>query len=485
VDESRDADQASWERVLLVMAIAFILLVGAFATLRTGSLLGSAIRSFPRGLGADGAVLAIAGVALLLLTLVAAVIAARSRLTDLQLLLAGLVLVGVVRLAVLLTVDAPLANDGLAYRDLAQWLAGGGCCFADRPTGYPALLAAAYAAFGDGSLAHEAINLAAAMIGGGLIFWLSRDAFGRGPATVGIFGFAVLPTQVLLAPVLLTDVVYTTLIIGLCAVAIRIVHGGLPTAIATGVLLAVTQYVRPVGPALLPAVALLPILWVRPLHRAWTLIAALVLAFAVAMLPVIVNNLAQHGELSVSTSSYGGWSLFMGTNHHTNGRYSDGDAAIIRSLPGDTLWDRSEAAQRLGVDRITADPAGFVSLALRKFNVMWGTEDYGVVFAFRPDGRPAGGLAGIDLVAQLAYVGTLAAALAVVIRLLRSRRRPAPIVILVIGLLLMEALVHTFLEVKPRYHAHLVPLLLLLASGAAAGGLVPAPNRNADMTSRP
>jgi 4-amino-4-deoxy-L-arabinose transferase-like glycosyltransferase len=484
VDQSGDADQASWERVLLVLGTAFVVLVGAFATLRTGSLVASAIRSFPHGLGAEGALLATAGVALLLLTLLAAVIAARSPLTDLQLLLAGLGLVGLVRLVVLLAVDAPLANDGLAYRELARWLTSGGCCFADRPTGYPALLAAGYAALGDGSLAHEAINLAAAVIGGGLLFKLAREAFGRGPATVAIFGFAVLPTQVLLTPLLLTDVVYTTLIIGLCAAAVRTANGGLRVAIGSGVLLAVTQYVRPVGPALLPALALVPILWVRPLRRAWTLIAALVLAFLVAMLPVIANNLAEHGELSVSTSSYGGWSLFMGTNQQTNGRYSDGDAAIIRSLPGNTLWDRSEAAQELGVDRITADPAGFASLSLRKFNVMWGTEEYGVVFAFRPNGQPQGELAGIDLLAQVAYVGTLAAALAVLIGLLRSRRRPAPIVILVIGLLLMEALLHTFLEVKPRYHAHLVPLLLLLASGTAAR-LVPDQHRDERMPPRP
>jgi hypothetical protein len=451
-------------RLVLAVGLVFLAAVALAAVLHGASLTGDLLRAFPRRMGTGGSVALLATLAGVAFVLVAGAIAARSRLGDRAVLALGLAAIVVIRGVVVLLMDAPLPNDGRAYQDLARWLAEGNCCFADRPTGYPAVLAAVYWLGGDGTWVHEAINVAAAVAGGWLLWDLVRGLAGRAAAAIVLFAFAVLPTQVLLTPVLLTDVLYTTLLIGLCWVGVRLAGGGLWPAVAAGCLLAITQYVRPVGPALLPALALVPLIWVRPLRRAVLVIAVVALAFGAVMTPVVVHNLAAHGDLSVSTSAYGGWSLYMGTNQETNGRYNDADAATIQSLPGETLWDRSEAAGRLGAERITSDPAGFAGLTVRKFRVMWGTEEYGVIFGFRPDGRSSGAMAGLDLANQLVYIALLLSAATALGLLLRSRQVPAQLLVLVIGLLLSEALVHTFLEVKPRYHAHTLPLILLLAT---------------------
>jgi hypothetical protein len=421
-------------------------------------------------LGMAGAGTILAGVAGLAAVLLAALLAARSRLSDRQLGLAGLGLVLAVRGAVLLAMDAPLANDGRAYAELARWLADGGCCFADRPTGYPALLAGASALLGQGAAAHELLNLAFAVAGGWLLYDLARAAAGRSAATLALFVYAVMPALVLLTPLLLTDTVYATLLLALCWTATHALRDGARWAwwaAATGLLLAASQYVRPIGPALLLPLVAAPLLMGHRWRRAVLQALVVVVVFGASMLPAIGHNLVAHRDLSISTSAYGGWSLYMGTNQASKGRYNDADAAFIQSLPGDGLWEQSEQAGRLGLERIAADPIGFAGLTVRKFTIMWGTEEHAVIFAFRPEGRARGALAGIDLLAQVAYAGLLLAAAAGASLAVR-RGTPSPAMLLAVGLLLAQVAVHTFLEVKPRYHAQAEPLLILLAAPAAA-----------------
>jgi hypothetical protein len=456
----------------------WLLAAGAlFAILATlaalGELASSALRILeaPRArLGVAGAGVLLAGALGLAAVVAAALLAARSRLSDRQVGLVGLGLVVALRGAVLLAMDAPLANDGRAYAELARWLADGGCCFADRPTGYPALLVGAHALAGPGAASHELLNLAFAVAGGWLLYDLVREAAGRLAAALALFAFAAMPALVLLTPLLLTDTVYATLLLALCWTATRVFRDRArwaAWATATGLLLAASQYVRPIGPALLLPIAAALLLWARPARRAALAAALVVVVFGAAMLPAIGHNLSTHGDLSISTSAYGGWSLYMGTNQASKGRYNDADAEFIQSLPGANLWDQSEVAGRLGLERIGADPIGFAGLTVRKFTIMWGTEEHAVIFAFRPEGRARGALAGIDLLAQLAYLGLLLAAAAGTALVLR-RGPPSPTLLLAVGLLLAQVAVHTFLEVKPRYHAQAEPLLILLAAPALA-----------------
>lgn len=463
-----DPTQPRLARWILVAGMVFFIVVVLAATAELLATVARLAEAPFRRLGPAGVGVLVTGLAALIAAAVAGFWAGKGRWTDRQLMLAALCFVLVVRGAIVLVHDAPLPNDGRAYQELARWLAAGGCCFADRPTGYPMLLAAAYRLVGDGTWVHEAVNVLAAVAGGWLLLDLVSRACGRIAAAMAVAIYAVLPGLALLTPLLLTDTVYATILLALCWATMRMGSGRAATAAMAGVLLAISQYVRPVAPALLPAMALVPLLYVRPLRRGAMLLAVLLFAFTAGMLPAIANNLAEHGDVSASTSSYGGWSLLMGTNQQADGRYNDGDATLIDSLPGATLWDRSEVAGQLGLERIADDPIGFAGLAVRKFRVMWGTEEFAVIFAFRPHGPARGALAGLDLLANVAYLGVTLAAAAALATVIRRRGPPDPLLVVVVGLLLCEAAVHTFLEVKPRYHALDEPLFLVLGAPALA-----------------
>ena len=51
----------------------------------------------------------------------------------------------------------------------------------------------------------------------------------------------------------------------------------------------------------------------------------------------------------------------------------------------------------------------------------------------------------------------------------RSRQRPRPAALLLAGVLVTIALAHVFVEVQPRYHAYVIPLLCALAGPVLAG----------------
>ena len=70
-------------------------------------------------LGPAGAAIFIVGTLLFVLLMLAGLVAARSRLTTFQLLLLGLAILLVVRLAVVLIIDSPTSIDASAYRKLA------------------------------------------------------------------------------------------------------------------------------------------------------------------------------------------------------------------------------------------------------------------------------------------------------------------------------------------------------------------------------
>ena len=108
-------------------------------------------------------------------------------------------------------VDSPIAPDGSAYQDLAVRVMDEGFFFANRPTGYPFLLAPhQLIALGNNHLAHELLNLAFALAGGWLLFDLVRPLAGRQAAILALIAYAIPPGLLLLTPVRLTDTVFAT-----------------------------------------------------------------------------------------------------------------------------------------------------------------------------------------------------------------------------------------------------------------------------------
>ena len=392
----------------------------------------------------------------------------------------GMVGTAAVRLAVALAVDAPLVSDWLAYHEHASAIATSGPQLGDRPIGYPALLGTLYAAVGPQTWLAEAVNVVMGLVSAAVVFDLLRRSTGPVAAALGIGLMAVMPSLVLMTPVVSSEATYTALL--LVAIWCVVVlagrasgagsrFAGWPAAAAAsglaGLVLGLSQYVRPSSFVLLPAFVVVALVAARdsgPRRAA----AALVLAFGLVLAPVIADNWVRYGEFSVETSSYAGFGLLVGTNREAGGRFNEADADLLRTLPGDTLRERSDAAGRIGAERIVDDPDGFAGLALRKLVGMWGEDGYAVFFALEwerdPPTAPGLLLAGYLMSALSWGFVTVAAAYAVV------RGGPAMPTWLVAAVLIAGSvtLLHAFVEVQPRYHAYLTPLWIAAAGVALA-----------------
>jgi Dolichyl-phosphate-mannose-protein mannosyltransferase len=453
---------------LVVLAGTGFALLAVVATCTR--LLSTVLRfaSTPAAVGFSGLAVLVLGSAALVVALAVGVLIARSRLTDGQILLTGLALLLVVRLVSILVIDSPIAPDASAYQKLAVSIMREGFLFHERPTGYPLLLAGAYLALDKSHLTHELLNLGFAIVGGVLLFDLARRWVGRQAALMAMVAYAIVPGLLFLTPVRLVDTVFATAVIAVVWAVDRAVGGSLAWATLAGLLIAASQYIRPVGPLLLAALALALLLTAASWRRGGLMVATMTLAFVVGMLPVINYNLTQYGDLSPSTSAYGGWSLYVGANQASNGGWNKTDADFVRTLPG-PFWDQSGAVGRLGMQRITDDPIGFAGLAVRKFSLMWGTEHFTVQYAmdFRQVGGMEGAEAGVLLLSEVAWLSLLLAVSAALL-MSRRQRRPRAQMVILLSVVLAEFMLHIFVEVKPRYHAHLDPILILIAIPAIA-----------------
>jgi len=395
----------------------------------------------------------------------------------------GLALLVLTRAIAVAFVDAPFSSDPKFIHLLAVGvLHGGDPVAAHRPMGYSTLLAGVYAVFGPDRHLAELLNLALALITGLLLFGMTRDAFGRRAASAALVLYAIAPAQILLVVPSLTEIFYAMLLVAAVWAAIGVGRRGLVAAVASGALLALSQYVRPLSQALLAGFVLLPLLVKWSLLRAAVLGAAVVITFIVVLIPIVSHNLSYYGELSVSSSSYGGYSLFVGTDQKHNGMFNQEDAELLAAQPGRTWWERSEAMGPLGLKHIVDDPLGFAGLAVRKFWVLWSGENYGVVWSMRDDRLDPRVPATLLVLGQAFYAG-LTSLVAWV--LYRERHRRPPLALLIVMLLLIVVVGHTFVEVQSRYHAYMIPLFCALGGLALAGAKGrPTPNEHGPVSLR-
>lgn len=374
------------------------------------------------------------------------------------------VLVGL-RVAAMLVYDAPLSSDPLFQHRLAVAAAADEQGpFAHRPMGYPLILGAAYRLLGVEVWVAELTNLLIAAGAGAALYAFTRAAWGPLAAGIALTLYAVAPSQVLLTLPTLTEPTYAALLLAAAWAAVA-ARDRLAGAALVGLLLGASQYVRPLSQALLLAFVALPFVAGAPLRWAGARAAVLLALFAVAVAPVAAHNYLTYGDLSVSTSAYAGWSLFVGANQEHDGVYNPDDAEVLADQPGDSWWARSRAIGPLGVERITGDPRGFAELVVRKFWVMWADEGYGVVWALRGGVADSRVVATLRIASQAAWVAVLAAAM---LALLGGRRRPSHATLLVLMLVLLVSGIHAFVEVQGRYHAYLVPFVVALAASWVA-----------------
>lgn len=363
-----------------------------------------------------------------------------------------------------LVADGALYGETRVVREQALEMLDGSCCFGPRPPGYPMALAGAMAVLGTVPAAVEALNIAFAALTTWLVWDIGRAGWDRRVGALAAAGYAVMPSQILFALVPLTEPMFALIVAAVVRLSMVLSRRALLAAALAGVALAAGQYVRATAAILVLPAILLPTLVGWSLGRSLVRGGLIVALFVALLSPVVAYNLQTHGDVSLSTSAYGGWSFFVGANQEHDGRWNAEDDAIMKTFPGSTLWDRSEHAGVLARDRIAADPAGYARLMVTKFRILWRDETYAAAYAFTTGSTTPRIHVGW-LTSQLVYLPLVVlAALGMAVGASASRP-PA----LMIGMVLvLISAVHVVLEVHSRYHAYAVPLLCVLAAAALA-----------------
>jgi hypothetical protein len=376
-----------------------------------------------------------------------------------------LVLFVVLRVAAMALVSAPVVSDWARYDELARRILADGPRFDVVPTGFPTALAAAYAIGGTDPGAGQVLQLVLGVAAGLASYALAAAAWNHRVAAIGLLLLAVAPSQILMGTVLASEPLYT-LLATLAALAV-VARPPLAGPVAAGVLLGLSQYVRSSSLALVPIFAWLAWRWARragpaaapSATPAWHGPAAMIGAFVVVLLPAIAWNIADLGVPSLSTSRVQNFSLLVGLNQATDGRFGLDDFTLVG---GEYGTPEAEAIARDAlVDRVRSDPVGTMGLVLRKVWA-WGDEHYGAYWALGIVDDRSLGWAVTVLLSQAWWLAiTVLAALAVAGTPIANRLTQ-----LTIWSIAIVGAVHLLLEAQGRYHSYLLPLLAILAATA-------------------
>ena len=376
------------------------------------------------------------------------------------------VLVGV-RIGIAVAFDGVGDGEPREYQQLADRVLAGECCMGDRPMGYPMILALGFSSGLDRQVVIEGLNLMFAVVAGAAVLGIGERLHGSRVGAAALLAYAVWPAGALMTGVSLPHTAYDSLVAGAAWLATGGLAGWRGSALI-GLVLGLGQYMRPSTLVLLPAFAL---------ARAWpggpwrrllggTLLPMAAVAFLV-MIPAIWHNATAYGELSPSTSTYGGHILYMGTDVRSGGRFDGGARDELEAIVGsEEPRALSEAGSRIAFERIRSDPLGIALLAIRKQDTLWSTERYGVEYGIDRGlrERPANPRATTPLLLSQGFIALVYAATCAALFL--RRRDLDALAVLAIALVWSLALMHALLEVRDRYHAYVIPVLLPVAAVA-------------------
>jgi 4-amino-4-deoxy-L-arabinose transferase-like glycosyltransferase len=295
---------------------------------------------------------------------------------------------------VILQLQAPifLVLDSSSYaRPAYDLLNGAGLTTGlKRPIGYPLLLAGVFAAFGPDLMAVAAVQHALGVLTVGLTYLLGRACFGRWVGFGAAVAIAVSSPQLSLEHTILTEALFTALLVGLALTLIRAGRAtGHGPAILAGVLLGLAALVKPVGQALLPLGLAFAALRPGTVRRRLLSSGLLAAAFAALVLPWMVRNDAVHGRFTVGGGL--GESLLASTVDFSRGTFRfdgpdlppepdparraarriiqdgvsgrDSEAAVLRRLRAELGLTEAEAdrlAQELVFEAIQRQPLDFI-----------------------------------------------------------------------------------------------------------------------------
>ncbi len=306
------------------------------------------------------------------------------------------------------------------------------------PPGWPMAMGLAFRAFGPGLLAIKLLNLAAMALTGWLVLDLGPRLFdAKGAGRLGLLLLALYPNSIGYAPLGLTEVFYTALLLAGCWLLIArgdivsLAMGGLVFGLAT-LVKAQTLVCVPLILAiwLLRDAAGQPAFWRGVLRGIPAALGRFVLIIGFAALvvaPWSMRNSRVLGQ-TVLLSTNGGITLLTGNCDKCNGGFTPNDP-VVKALDARTDLDEvayDREAKRLGMEWIRTHPLRFVEMMPVKLFKLWGPDgesQWAYETGYAGFGAHAGLFHALRALNQLWYWSLLAGSALAAVMKIRQRAR--------------------------------------------------------------
>lgn len=225
-------------------------------------------------------------------------------------------------------------SDFLAYHNMALDIMHGDYIFHPfRPTGTSIITSLFYSTFGVGqfsALIPIGIVSSACIA---LIYFITRDLFGKNAAVISALFMAVLPEHLFYVNLIGTDVYFSFLILLGIFFLCRDEEISLKCILISGVCFGLSQYIRPTGfLAIASVIIFLALLLLRTNTSKFTSHAlAMVFIFLLTISPIIYFNYTNINTISISPSQIAGWSMLLSTNPVYKEKYNTEDQELLNN----------------------------------------------------------------------------------------------------------------------------------------------------------
>lgn len=353
--------------------------------------------------------------------------------------------------------------------------------------GFGLILAGLYKLFGTSLLVAKLFNVALSAILVFIIYAGGRMLYSEKAGRIAAILCALWPAQIMYTSVIAAEHLFLVLFTASVVLILKFikkytfknyeVNNGNFLLIAAAILTAFAQLIRPMAMILLPVFAVFVLLYKRyrsnMLNSIGLCIKSIILFTAVYFLVINLVNLPIQKASGVDvTKSGSGFNLMIGTNSKSDGMFNYEDFKIIEKNNYDFDKVHQEAKQ-IAIDRIKSDPEQLIKLVIRKYEIMWGDENFGYYWStisaqnseyeniIKSHPRV------FYAVSQAFYILIVLMALGSCLYALSERRYDVLVILMIFGGIVVS---YTLLEVQSRYHLPVMPLLILFGASFADMG---------------
>lgn len=367
---------------------------------------------------------------------------------------------GIIRFSWAILVPTLPFSDFLFYHESAIKLSQGTSAIT-KNMGYSILLSMGYRIYPI-VLTGKLINATVSTLSILFLYLVGSKLVNQPTGLIAAFLFAIFPSEILMVSVLGVEVVATTLGIIIVYFIIRTTNNELNTSITSmfyaGIFFGLGLTVRSSYIFYFPAI----LLWIIFLPsfdsgRKWRVFVSYCVGIVIGLILILMSYYLSTKQFSFEPlRTPDSFPFLSGTNARELGIWNQDDANLYFSWPIDR---RDALARQEAINRIKANPIEFVLLVPKKIAVLMGQNDYGNYWSLHAIDWGIGNIF-IGLYSQSIYIIIWVFAFYAFNKDFKNSLLP----IIVLVLILSTLLPHTILEVQGRYHHHIMPLIVLLAS---------------------